>query len=279
MCRGVFSEDLHASHEETASFRSTEKVGGAHANIISRCCKKCDIVEQSRHATPVNLAKGTGSGTRRVSLWNTRENRLIEGNAAPMERNLQDYLKRHPDCEVFRPHELDTDQIQLPPHVTRSRSAVQGKPTGIRRVAVWDKRHRRVIEGNAAPMERNLWQYLRQHPDCEVYRSQDKEITADESGVIGGVLGCDSKGIRGYPPFRIPSDSSSGSGSGAGSGCPLNHRRATSRPRHRRGGSQTLVRSELQACKVPLQPADVEATENCGGCRIVMTGDLGSWFC
>lgn len=44
------------------------------------------------------------------------------------------------------------------------------------RVPVWDREKKRKLAGMAAPLERNLAQYLREHPICEVYDNQDLAI-------------------------------------------------------------------------------------------------------
>ena len=34
-------------------------------------------------------------------MWNRVEKRKVVGNSAPMEKNLQSYLQKHPNCEPY----------------------------------------------------------------------------------------------------------------------------------------------------------------------------------
>eukprot|EP01044_Picomonas_judraskeda_P017278 COSAG03_NODE_3219_length_2137_cov_84.679097_4_plen_112_part_00 len=36
----------------------------------------------------------------RVAIWNKKLGRRLTGNVAPYRRNLEKYLRKHPDCEV-----------------------------------------------------------------------------------------------------------------------------------------------------------------------------------
>jgi len=44
----------------------------------------------------------------RVTIWDSRTGRKVTGNAAPMQKNLQKYLKKRPYCEVYTelPHQI-----------------------------------------------------------------------------------------------------------------------------------------------------------------------------
>ena len=42
------------------------------------------------------------------------------------------------------------------------------------------------MTGNAAPLETKIREYLRKHPDCEVYDGQDKAVVEEDSSQILG---------------------------------------------------------------------------------------------
>jgi len=99
----------------------------------------------------------------RVTLWNTSTKRKIAGKAAPMQKNLNDYLHKHPECELYS----GQDKL-LSPEEKKSLIAAQN------RIAIWNTEKQKRISGNAAPTEKKLGEYLRKHPECEVYNGQDK---------------------------------------------------------------------------------------------------------
>jgi len=96
-------------------------------------------------------------------MWNRRENRKISGNAAPMEKNIDEYLRKHPECELYI-----SQRSQMDPAVRAAQLAADP------RITIWNKTERRKVSGNAAPLEKNIDSYLRKHPDTEIYDGQDK---------------------------------------------------------------------------------------------------------
>jgi len=100
---------------------------------------------------------------KRITMWNKRENRKISGNAAPMEKNIAEYLRKHPECEVY-----DGQRNFVDPAVRAAQLAAEP------RVTIWNKNERRKVSGNAAPLEKNINEYLKKHPECEVYCGQEK---------------------------------------------------------------------------------------------------------
>lgn len=115
--------------------------------------------KKPKYRSPPNPSGGSDDrfNCKRVTVWNLKENRKVSGNAAPMEKNLADYLRKHPECEIYTGQKPAAGVIIMPE----------------KRVTVWNKKERRKISGNAAPLEKNLETYLVDHPEYEVYQGQD----------------------------------------------------------------------------------------------------------
>jgi len=125
-------------------------------------------------------AQGLGiqkESAKRVTVWNKKENRKISGNAAPMEKNLHDYLRKHPECEVYSCQDKESrpmDSVLIGGIIAGMGGGSEDEKGSEKRITIWNKRETRKISGNAAPLEKNLWTYLREHPEYEVYNGQDK---------------------------------------------------------------------------------------------------------
>lgn len=101
----------------------------------------------------------------RVTLWHKSDQRKVAGNAAPLRKNLEKYLKRHSHAEVY----VDQEKNNQPDFSSSKRSIDKGGE----RVTIWNRVLKRKITGSAAPLRRNLAAYLSCQSDREPYRGQD----------------------------------------------------------------------------------------------------------
>lgn len=62
-------------------------------------------------------------GEKRVTIWNPFEKRKLSGNSAPFRKNLEEYLKKHPDWEEYWGQDLDENGKKLFPRKRRRTSA------------------------------------------------------------------------------------------------------------------------------------------------------------
>jgi len=120
---------------------------------------------------PEEVMLAPEEGARHVTIWNRTEGRKIAGNAAPLRRNLERYLSKHPDCEVY------SGQDKLLSSAAGEGGGYICPVTGERmneHVPIWHKLERRKVTGNAAPLKKNYVAYLAKHPEYELYNGQDK---------------------------------------------------------------------------------------------------------
>lgn len=122
-----------------------------------------------------------------VTMWNREEQRKIAGNAAPLGKNVERYLKRHPECETY----VNQDHGRVTRRCDRSdRKKQRVNPAELGagvHVSIWNRKDSRKVAGNAAPLNKNLTAYLAKHPHCEVYNGQDDVSTIKEEKVINPV--------------------------------------------------------------------------------------------
>jgi len=108
---------------------------------------------------------------RHVTIWNRLECRKIAGNAAPLRRNLDRYLAKHPECEVYMGQDKLSGAVLSGAIDPKTGAVIMSQNE---HVAIWHKAERRKVTGNAAPLRKNLVSYLQRHPECEEYMGQDK---------------------------------------------------------------------------------------------------------
>lgn len=144
---------------------------------------------------PAKTIKKDKPHSKRVSLWNVVYRRRICGNSAPMEQNLGKYLARHPECEVYCGQDLPTytggngeAKRTAALEVLAARPARQIQ----KRVTLWHKVQKRKVVGNAAPLEKNVEEYLRKHPEFELYDAsgdeREKNILRAVERVLGAIV-------------------------------------------------------------------------------------------
>lgn len=128
----------------------------------------------------------------RVEIWNRKLERRLSGNVAPYRRNLDQYLRSHPDCEVYTGQQPSANESATSASASSElgdADSSEDEPDDAdlspqhRRVTLWNTITKKKVTGSNAPMAKNLSACLKRHPDYQVYTGQDGK-TQRNSGIV-----------------------------------------------------------------------------------------------
>eukprot|EP01051_Picozoa_sp_SAG22_P014086 SAG22_NODE_1663_length_3864_cov_2.633201_1_plen_338_part_00 len=110
-----------------------------------------------------------------------------------MEQNLQKYLVKHPECEVYHGQDLPSYVVDTATaaRIEKVRAAAAARPAKQiqKRVTLWHKIQKRKVVGNAAPLEKNVQAYLAKHPEFELFDASGDEREKTVARAVERVLG------------------------------------------------------------------------------------------
>merc|ERR1711871_346084 len=104
----LYSDDTFAFSDENASEDERERY-----QPRSRSPDDTERMSSPKSAMDMHMVFGSpkkpvpldysidDNAQKRVTIWNWREQRKLSGNSAPFKKNLQEYLRKHPDWEEY----------------------------------------------------------------------------------------------------------------------------------------------------------------------------------
>lgn len=176
---------------------STERQGNREKRA------SCWSHSETERDMSVNNSMTPEEASQHVTIWNRVECRKVAGNAAPLRRNLERYLAKHPECEVYMGQDKNLNgSVAIGSVDPKTGSTIVA---GNEHVPMWNKIEERKITGNAAPLRKNVEAYLTKHPECEIYMGQDRD---------NGMAGLETKKGKALKESMDMWSNSGGGGSG-----------------------------------------------------------------
>jgi len=90
-----FSEDEAPRYEPRSRSPEQERISSPKSAMDMHM-----VFGTPKKSTPVDYSNDEFA-EKRVTIWNWREQRKLSGNSAPFKKNLQEYLRKHPDWEEY----------------------------------------------------------------------------------------------------------------------------------------------------------------------------------
>lgn len=112
----------------------------------------------------IELGNQSSETPKRVWMWNNKDGYKICGNSAPLYGNVQKYLERSPDMEIYCGQDHDDrlpENWRMETHSGKRVRLTNG------RLFLRDKETKRRLGGNACPLYRNMDTFLRKNPRYE----------------------------------------------------------------------------------------------------------------
>jgi hypothetical protein len=117
----ISDDDSYCGDREESFSRMSSPKAALDLPIILEGTRKR---KASQHAQQQQSYDDDEMAEKRVTIWNWREQRKLSGNSAPFKKNLQDYLRKHPDWEEYVGQDKDENGKKYSQHSTQKKRKI-----------------------------------------------------------------------------------------------------------------------------------------------------------